>query len=206
MGRNDVDVTKDWAPTLREIQEKVSRSEKVHTIVMQALTRDMADIPVEDFLPKLYETVEKCLLKSEKVIVSLVVCRNDKKDIETKVDFVNANIKFKYLNNPNILICNHDNLDDSKYRKRDQLHLNEFGTSRYANNIKYKIAEALGITIERRRRYPEIHDRNSFDERREHDRNDRNENRGQHFNGRQRSNDYAYRYDEYRRTNDYNQK
>ena len=195
MGRNDVKVNKVWAPTLDEIQDKVSHFEKVHTIVIQALTRDLDNMPVNDFLPKLYETVEKCLLKYGKVIISLVVSRHDKQVIETKVYFANANIKLKYLNYPDILLCNHSNLDDNKYRKWDKLHLTEFGTSRYANNFKYKIAESLGVTIEKRRRYPES--RNKYDR--------QSENLDQRFNGRFNDNDYGHRYDEYRRFDNYNQ-
>ena len=199
MGRDDVNVTKVWAPTLDEIREEVAQIENADTIIVQALTRDLGNLSIDVFLPKLYETIDICLTKSEKVIISLVVRRYDKKDIETKVDFANASIKFKYLNNNAVLICIHDNLDDKKYRKYDQLHLNESGTSRYANNFKYKIAEALGITIERKKRFPDNHDRAKFGQRGERsNRNERNGYRSQ-YDGRYRANDnnYGYRYDEF---------
>ena len=88
MGRDDVKVNKVWAPTLEEIQNKVLLMENVHTIVVQALTRDLGEMDVEEFLPKLYETVEKCSHKAEKIILSLVVRRyDDARDIESKVEY-----------------------------------------------------------------------------------------------------------------------
>ena len=57
----------------------------------------------------------------------------------------------KYLDNEKVIICHHDNLRDRIYRQRDQLHLTDHGTSRLANNLKFKIAESLGIRIEKKR-------------------------------------------------------
>ena len=202
MGRDDVNVSKVWAPTLEEIQDKVSHSENVHTTVVKALTRDLGNMSVAEFVPKIYETVEKCSQKAEKVIVSLVVPRYDKKDIEAKVDLVNANIKFKYLNNSNILICSHNNLDDKKYRKHDKLHLNEFGRSRYANNFKYSIAESLGVTIEKRRQYPDKLDKNNSDQR---NINVRGRYRDNRFNERYQFDDHGYPFENYGRLDEYNQ-
>lgn len=56
------------------------------------------------------------------------------------------------MNNPNVLICSHDNLRERKFKqKRDFLHLTDAGTSRLANNLKYKIAESLNIEVVRKR-------------------------------------------------------
>ena len=66
---------------------------------------------------------------------------------------INANIRYKYVNELRVLICHHDNLNDKKFRKMsDKLHLTDFGTSRYANNLKYEIAESLDIAIRSRNR------------------------------------------------------
>ena len=62
-------------------------------------------------------------------------------------------LKLKYMDDTHVLICNHDNLRDRKYRqKRDNLHLTEAGTSRLANNLKYKIAESLNIQVVKKKR------------------------------------------------------
>ena len=136
------------------------------------------------------------------MIVSLVVPRYDKKDIEAKVDLANANIKFKYLNNSNFLICSHNNLDDKKYRKHDKLHLNEFGTSRYANNFKYKIAESLGVTIEKRSQNPDKRDKNNSNQR---NINSRGRYRDNRFNERYQFDNHGYPFENYRRLDEYNQ-
>ena len=119
-------------------QAKVGEVDNVDTIVIQGLTRDLDNISAEELSTLTYETVEKCLLKSEKVVVSLVVNGEDDDNIQAKLGVVNANIRYKYLKNPRVLVCHHQNLVDRKYRIRDQLHLTEFGTSRLANNLKYK--------------------------------------------------------------------
>ena len=87
------------------------------------------------------------------------------------------------MSNPKILVCNNDNLRDRKYRVDDGIHLTEIGTSRFANNLKHKIAESLGISVVRKSRTfnnrPEYHGNFSRDS-----------------NGRNRSN--YDRYDRYR--------
>ena len=162
MGRTDVTVKKVWAPTLAEIQSKVHETiDTVDTIVIQALTRDLGNMDTEEFLAKLYDTVEMCLSKAENVLISHVVRRCDSSrtpGIEKKVQFVNASIKVKYMHNVKITLCDHDNLDEHKYRRADQLHLTEIGTSRYANNLKFGIADSLNITIERKKKTPNHHD------------------------------------------------
>ena len=52
MGRNDVNVSKVWAPTFKEIQDKMSPSENVHTTVVQALTRDLGNGRSRNFSQK----------------------------------------------------------------------------------------------------------------------------------------------------------
>ena len=174
MGRSDVEVEKVWAPTLAEIHAKAhAYLDTVDTIVVQALTRDIGNFEMDEYLTKLYEAVDMCASKANKVVVSQIVRRSDTSrvpDIERKVSYANASIKVRYFNNPKVVLCEHDNLDDSKYRKPDKLHLTEFGTSRYANNLKYGIADALNITIEKKKR---TMDRNT-----DHNTNRDNEYRG----------------------------
>ena len=156
MGRTDVSVTKVWAPTLDEIQAKVHAEIEIpDTIVIQALTRDLGNMDTDAFLQKLEETVDMCISKSKNTMISHIVPRYDTNKtpgIDKKVAFVNAAIKVKYMNNPRITLCDHDNLDDPRYRKTDKLHLVEIGTSRYACNLKYGIADSLKITIKKKNR------------------------------------------------------
>ena len=129
MGRADVSVSKVWAPTNNETQIKVDEMESnVNIIVVQALTRDFGNMSAEKVTSDTHETVDKCLLKSEKVVVSLIVKRDDEDDtIQTKLEVVDANIRYHYLNNPRVLICHHDNLRNKMYRKRDSIHLTDDG-------------------------------------------------------------------------------
>ena len=81
--------------------------------------------------------------------------------IRIKVEAVNAMIKLKYMDHPQVMVCHHDNLRKRKFKKNDLLHLTDMGTSRLANNLKYKIAEALKIEVVKRRRREFISNRNN---------------------------------------------
>ena len=48
----------------------------------------------DEFTALTFRTVEKCLAKAEKVIVSLIVDREDDAETRTKAEAVNALIKF----------------------------------------------------------------------------------------------------------------
>ena len=106
----------------------------------------------DDLAALVFETVDRCLTKTDKVIVSLIVDREDEVEYRAKADAVNALIKLKYMNNTNISVCSHDNLRERKYKqRRDLLHLTTAGTSRLANNMKYCIAKSLGIEVAKKR-------------------------------------------------------
>ena len=101
--------------------------------------------------------------------------------------------KLKYMNHTNVLVCHHDNLRDRRYRGTDKLHLTDPGTSRLANNLKFKIAESLGIEIRRKARKE---DTNQYDR---GDRYERSTNYNQRFrtNNNNGDNDYRERYQPY---------
>ena len=124
-------------------------------VVVQSLTRALDNISTEDILKQTSDTIELCLNKADKVVISLIISRDDDPLVDAKADLVNANLKFKYLNNPKVIICNNDNLRDKKFKTSDGIHLNDHGTSVFASNLKYKIAEALDITVVKK-----IHHRN----------------------------------------------
>ena len=170
--RNEgVTTTKIWAPTLKEIQEKADDMEHTDVIVIQALTREISeDCDTEDVVEAVTQTVNKCLLKSDKVVVSSIINREDDDIKGVKAEMVNANVKYRYINNPNVLVCNNDNLHNRKYRTEDKLHLSEHGTSLFATNLKYKISEELDITVEKKRR-TDNNQRRFRNNRRNNDRN-----------------------------------
>ena len=122
---------------------------------------------------------------------SLIVDREDDYMVRAKADLANAIIKVKYLENHKVFVCHHNNLRDKRYRKNDQLHLNEFGTSRLANNLKYKIAESLDISVVKKQRIADnrYNDRNNYSNYSNYDRRQRSDD----FNINNRIN----RYDEY---------
>ena len=54
------------------------------------------------------------------------------------------------MNNPKVIVCGNVNLQERKFRNLDGLHLTTHGTSVLANNMKYKVAKALNIQVERK--------------------------------------------------------
>ena len=139
MINENVKTTKTWAPTLNEIQDKVENMDNVDTIVIES-TNEIVELASK--------TVETCLQKGNKVVISSIIQRDDDKEVGDKAENVNVNLMYKYLNNPRVMVCNNDNLRERKFCIADGVHLTDYGTSRFANNLKFKIAESLGITID----------------------------------------------------------
>ena len=152
LSNENIDTNKIWAPTLPEVQEKLEEIDKTDVIVIEPLTRHLKDMEIDSLISLISETVDKCTQKADHVIISTIIKRDDDEEIGVKAEIINANMKYKYLNVSNVTICNNDNLYDRKYRAQDGIHLKPIGTSRFASNLKYKIAESLGITVERKRR------------------------------------------------------
>ena len=134
------------------------------------------------------------MTKTEKVIVSLIVDREDDPENRAKAEAVNAMIKLEYMNNPKVLVCNHDNLRERKYRqRRDNFHLTVPGTSRLANNLKYKIAEALDIQVVKKRRSYDRYNSERYDDnanQRSWDHFSNNNNKNLDYTNNQRSQNY----------------
>ena len=165
MNNEKVIITKVLSPTLSDTQKNVDELEEGDTdrIVIQGMTREVGGMDTDEYAKLTFTTVDKCLTKAEKVVVSLIVDREDDPGIRAKAEAVNALIKLEYMNTPNVFVCNNDNLRDRKYKqKRDFIHLTEAGTSRLANNLKYKIAESLGIQVVKKIRNM---DRDGYDRR-----------------------------------------
>ena len=153
MSKDNVTVTKIWAPTLIDMESKIQEIENTDVIVIQALTRDLDQMDAEELTSKTVDIVETCLEKVEKVVLSSIVNREDDETKRAKAEVINANLKLHYISNPNVLVCHHENLRERRFLKHDKLHLTDYGTSRRANNLKFKIAESLGIEVVKKIRY-----------------------------------------------------
>ena len=152
MVREKVDVEKVWSPTLLETNTAIDKiTDTPDCIVIQALTREVCKKDPAEYVNDVVETVEKALTKAKKVVISLIVDREDKPLARNRVKAVNGLLQVRYMDISNIVICEHENLRDPRNRKHDKLHLNEMGTAKLATNLKYKIAEALGIEVVKKR-------------------------------------------------------
>ena len=117
-------------------------------VVLQALTRDLNTMSVEEMNTKIAELVNKALEKAEKVVLSTIIRREDVKDIDLKGNIVNAYMISKYIRNERVIICDNYKLYDSDLREDDKIHLREDnGVPIFATNLKYAIAEASGVEV-----------------------------------------------------------
>ena len=150
LSKENVTVSKIWAPKLKDVQREVDiLEENVDVIAIHSMTNDLGDCSVDEIVNLVIDVAEKCCLKAKKVVISSIVNRDDNILMDTKAEAVNANIKLKFVNNPNISLCGNENLKDKKFRS-DLIHLTDRGVSRLANNLKYKIAGALGIPVKKK--------------------------------------------------------
>ena len=86
MIKEKVDITKIWSPTLEETQAKIDEIDPTDRIVIQGITRQVADFSPDDLASLVFDTVEKCLTKAEKVLVSLIVDREDDPEYRAKTE------------------------------------------------------------------------------------------------------------------------
>ena len=147
------------------MEKELNKINNTDVIVVQALTRDLSNHEVSDMNNRINQVVDQALTKANKVVVNTIVNREDKRDIGAKAELVNAYVKYHYINNENVIVCDNDNLRDRKFRLPDGIHLTQHGTSIFANNMKYKIAEALKINVIKKeftRRGPRYNSRHDF--------------------------------------------
>ena len=155
LSKEKVNTKKIWAPTLEEMSKQIDMlEENVDVIIIQALTRDLNKFNIPEFGAQLNLVIENAVSKSKKVVIPTIIAREDDERLHMMAEVVNANIKYDNMNSADVFICDNENLRDRKFRNADGLHLTTHGTSVLANNIKYKIAEALNIHVERKQRKP----------------------------------------------------
>ena len=70
--------------------------------------------------------------------------------LNIKATVINAKLRLYFSENPHVILSNNENLKDRTFRY-DKVHLTEFGISRLANNLKFKIAASLGIHVVKKR-------------------------------------------------------
>ena len=184
LSREKVTVKKKFAPDIVRMEEALDNID-CNVVVLQAFTRDLSKMTVEEMNQKIAALIEKALTKVNKVVVSLIVRREDVEDIDLKANRVNTFIMHQYLRNDSVVVCDNKKLYDSKFRNNDKLHLSKHGVPVYASNLKYAIAKAVGVTVQEKRW------RNGYD--RNYDRNSSHEERrwSRSYHGNRR-NDYWY--------------
>ena len=153
LSKEQIITKKIWAPNLEEMNKILDDIRKTDVIVVQALTRDLAEKQVNEMIDGVNTVVTKALSKAKKVVISLIVRRDDDIQLRAKAEVINANISYAYIDNQDVIICENVNLNEKKYRKPDGVHLTTHGTSVLATNLKYKIADALNITVIKKDRY-----------------------------------------------------
>ena len=141
--------------------------ENIHSkvVVLQSFTRELASMEVVDMNQRIDDLVNLALTKTEKVVISTIINRTDITDIDLKVAEVNLHIERKYRNHESVVICDNHKLHDKEFRGRDELHLNNDGVPIFASNLKFSIAEALGVRVIKKQRYNEERYDRRFDDR-----------------------------------------
>ena len=171
LSREKVSVKKVWAPDMERMEEALDNV-NAKVVVLQAWTRDLDKMEVDEMNQKIAGLVSKALSRCEKVVVSTIIRREDVEDIDLKADLVNAHVILKYKRNESVIVCDNFKLYDSKFRNNDKLHLNDDGVPIFASNLKYAIAEAVGVEVQQKRR-SNYDQRNEYDDRRHGFGNDR---------------------------------
>ena len=168
-------------------------------IVVQALTRDLSKLSTEEILTKTNAIIEKAKLKADKVVVSSIINREDEEQLSAKADIVNGNLKFSYARDEKVVVCDNGNLYDPKFRY-DKLHLTNHGVALFATNMKYKIAEALGIEVKKKvKNQQRDRDRDNYDnysnnyQRGDRDSYNNNSNNNSNYRSRDWNRDENYR-------------
>ena len=146
MSREKVSVRKVWAPDLAHMDTALDDI-NAKVIVLQAGTRDINKIEVEEMNEKIVDLVEKALTKADKVVISTIVNRDDIVDINLKVNSVNCFMLLTYTRNENVIVCDNSTWYHRDFHTADKLHLSEEGTSALASNLKYAMAEAADVRV-----------------------------------------------------------
>ena len=150
LSREKVQVRKVFSPDFDAMEETLDNTQS-KVIVLESLTRDLHRMNIDDIKQRIDDVVSKALTKADKVVISTIVNRKDIADIDIKAGRVNLYIEEKYRTHESVVICDNGKLYGDEFRGRDKLHLSDRGVSAFASNLKYAIAEALGVRVEEKR-------------------------------------------------------
>ena len=146
LSKEGVNVKKMWAPDMDAMEEALDNTNS-KVVVLQAFTRDLPNMSTDEMIQRIEGLVTKAITKSDKVVVSTIIRREDIKDIGLKLNVVNDSLLWKYKDDDRVVTCDNHKLYNSGYRIRDKIHLNEHGIPVFACNLKYSIAKALGVRV-----------------------------------------------------------
>ena len=106
---------------------------------LQALTRDIPKMDVNEFHTNISRTVAKAKEKAKTVVLPTVIYQEDLDDIQYAkrgIDLINAFIIFTFSEDKDVVICDNSKLNDPNFRFEDKLHLSDTSTSVLALNLK----------------------------------------------------------------------
>ena len=149
----EIDLEKKPAMTIGHARKELEQEkEKRNVIVLHELTNDIGRNENEalkssnDFI----EVVKLASTKAEKVVVSLGLPRNDDDEKHQMTQMINWNLRNRLKGQPNIVVCEHDNMlhfgkPNLRYLARDQYHLSTMGKVVFAKNLSRSIHMATGL-------------------------------------------------------------
>ena len=129
------------------MEEEIDKMQPTETIVVQAFTRAIDKLDIDDMYKHIDNVVTKAKTKAKKIVIPTIVYREDIPNLWRSIDMVNAYIYYKYDHDNDIVIADNSKLRDSTFRCPDKLHLTDAGTSVLASNLKYGIANALNVKV-----------------------------------------------------------
>ena len=152
---SEINLEKRAAMTIGHARKELEREKEARkVIVLHELTNDIGRNESEalkssnDFV----EVVKLASTKAEKVVVSLGLPRNDDDDDEKHqmTLMINWSLKSRLKGQPNIVICEHDNMlhygkPNTRYLARDQYHLSTMGKVVFAKNLSRSIHIATDL-------------------------------------------------------------
>ena len=153
----DIALEKRAAMTISQAKKEVEQiEEKWDVIVLHELTNDIGRNEAEavkcsnDFL----EVVNIATKKGDKVVVSLGLPRNDDDTKHEMTQMTNWQLKSRLKGQPNIVICEHENMlhygkPNQRYLAWDQYHLSTMGKVVFARNLSRSIHIATGLPAPR---------------------------------------------------------
>ena len=116
-------------------------------------TSNLKDYSVEEMITHTREAVDKGLKIANHVIISIIIPRYDNPVLNVKAQKFNTQIFECYIKHEDVRVNDNCNLSlrpdqvEKFFNEEGAVHLNDHGTSVFAHNIKFSIANTLGVRI-----------------------------------------------------------